>query len=431
MMQEILAAARVTRDPVQRKFSKNLPPSHGEATADLSAKNAEGRQTGTMDDDDVMEAKIYEPTALSRSIQEKIMQQEAALRQQGDDDSPKPENAAVAGSDEKAPSVSDDDDDDDEKIEEEPRMQTRRSREAKRAAEVKPEPVKKKPRTMTTRTKAKAAKQVTPSRKRKNGNQPGGNVSVGRVPHSNALFPKKLREICEVKAYAPAIRWDEEWGGVIIRDPDRMRDEILPKYFFTKGTGDVYKSFRRQLVYYGFEEVTRGKHAPERLRVENPKTGVLVSICRNKDPNIRTLADLDRCRRYVPVHNEVTRKRLLKAQEKAFNKAEDDDDDDDDELVVEKMEEKREKVEEKEAEEDDDQSIGSCSVDDLGDGIAVVSRTCPSTDGSQSLLSDRSQSQSSQDRPHRSTRSTSFDDHQDIAAILSSLRGQSPTFVES
>ena len=151
---------------------------------------------------------------------------------------------------------------------------------------------------------------------------PSTNIfSVGRVPHSNALFPRKLREMCETEAHASAITWDEEWGGVVIRDPIKLREQILPGYFLSKGQGDVYKSFRRQLVYYGFEEITRGKHAPERLRIDDPKTGSVVSICRNKDPNVRKLADLDKCRRYVPVHDPNARRILQKEQDDAFRGA--------------------------------------------------------------------------------------------------------------
>eukprot|EP00633_Aureoumbra_lagunensis_P002508 CAMPEP_0197289720 /NCGR_PEP_ID=MMETSP0890-20130614/6986_1 /TAXON_ID=44058 ORGANISM="Aureoumbra lagunensis, Strain CCMP1510" /NCGR_SAMPLE_ID=MMETSP0890 /ASSEMBLY_ACC=CAM_ASM_000533 /LENGTH=242 /DNA_ID=CAMNT_0042761299 /DNA_START=146 /DNA_END=874 /DNA_ORIENTATION=- len=71
-----------------------------------------------------------------------------------------------------------------------------------------------------------------------------------------APFPSKLKEISS--EYPEVVCWDHSLQALIIRDPHRLQNEIMPKWFNTNGTG-VLKSFTRQLNYYGFHRVSYEK----------------------------------------------------------------------------------------------------------------------------------------------------------------------------
>lgn len=122
----------------------------------------------------------------------------------------------------------------------------------------------------------------------------GRALPFGRVPQ-NAKFPGKLRSILETVEYQDAIHWNDELRGIVLVNPDRIAKDILPAYFYsqTDSKTDIFKSFRRQLIYYGFEDVNYKHGAALSL-----PSGV--SVCTNKDPTIKSTADLDRVLRYVP-----------------------------------------------------------------------------------------------------------------------------------
>lgn len=127
-----------------------------------------------------------------------------------------------------------------------------------------------------------------------------GNQPYGRVPQ-NAKFPGKLRSILKDSRFSSAIRWDEELRGIVLLDPDRIAREVLPEYFTAQTAGkDIFKSFRRQLIYYGFEDVSYKRGVCASVPGANPPARSVVSVCVNRDPNIRTLDDFDHVLRYVP-----------------------------------------------------------------------------------------------------------------------------------
>lgn len=127
-----------------------------------------------------------------------------------------------------------------------------------------------------------------------------GSQPYGRVPQ-NAKFPGKLRTILKDPRFSTAIRWDEELRGIVLLDPERIAREVLPEYFTAQASGkDIFKSFRRQLIYYGFEDVSYKRGVCASIPGANPPTRSVVSVCVNRDPNIRTLDDFDHVLRYVP-----------------------------------------------------------------------------------------------------------------------------------
>ncbi|KAJ8613579.1 hypothetical protein CTAYLR_006146 [Chrysophaeum taylorii] len=122
-----------------------------------------------------------------------------------------------------------------------------------------------------------------------------GRLSVqpyGRKPQ-NAKFPGKLRELLRDPRWQDAIRWDDGLRGIVLANPERIARDVLPHYFSIQTGKDIFKSFRRQLIYYGFEDV---KHRP----TCQPGLPRSVSVCVNRDATIKSLDDFDRVLRYVP-----------------------------------------------------------------------------------------------------------------------------------
>lgn len=133
----------------------------------------------------------------------------------------------------------------------------------------------------------------------------------GRKP-TNAKFPAKLRAILEDERFKSIIYWDDEAPGVVLRSPELIAAHVLPEFFNMQAVdSDVLKSFRRQLIYYGFTDVNYKKGATRGER------GVSVFV--NRDATIRHVTDIDRVLRYTP-----ERKRTAVVSEPSASDSDDD-----------------------------------------------------------------------------------------------------------
>ena len=80
------------------------------------------------------------------------------------------------------------------------------------------------------------------------------------------FFLGKLYNILKNKANNNLIHWDDDGTTIIITDPFKFSNKILPKYF----KHDNYSSFNRQLNLYGFHKINNIKNSKsEQFKNEN------------------------------------------------------------------------------------------------------------------------------------------------------------------